>query len=196
MATSVIEICNNALVELKADPIIALTDDSTSARLCNQRWPGVRDSVLASHPWNSCMKQAELSASSTAPVWKWLYAYPLPSDSLRVFAVQDNSGNEVKEYEVQNGNILSDAEAPIYISYIQRQLDPTQYDALLSEALTYALAARLAYAITASTTQQQAMWTLYQNVLKEARGVDARQGIADVLQDPTWLYAKLGRRTL
>lgn len=196
MASSVIEICNNALSELKADTIMALTEDSDNARRCNQRWPAVRDSVLASHPWNCAMKQAELAASATAPVWKWDYAYPLPADCLRVFEVVDSSENPIVSWEVQGRQILCNEAGPIFISYAHKLLDPTKYDALLDEALTYALAARLAYPITASTTQQQAMWTLFENILKQARGVDARQGTADPVTDSTWLYAKLGTRSL
>lgn len=196
MATSIIEICNNALAELKADTITALTEDSANARLCNQRWPAVRKAVLASHPWNCAMKQAELAASATAPTWKWDYAYPLPTDCLRIFEVVDSGEAEISPYEVQGRSILCNEPGPIYIGYVHLLTDPTQYDALLDEALAYALAARIAYPVTASTTQQQAMWTLFENVLKQARGVDAKQGTADTITESTWLYAKLGKRYL
>lgn len=196
MATSVIEICNNALVELKKDPITALTDGSTEARLCNQRWPAVRDAVLAAHPWNCAMKMAELAASATAPTWKWDYAYPLPADNLRVCEIADSSETEITLYEIQDNEILCNSSGPIYLRYVHRLVDPVKYDALLSEAMTYALAARLAYPITASTTQQQAMWTLYDNILKQARNVDAKQGKADDTTAPTWSEAKLGTRSL
>ena len=68
MATSVIEICNNALLDLGEDAIMSLQDDSKAARLCNHRWPGVRDAVLRAHPWNCAMAQWELAAGTAAPL--------------------------------------------------------------------------------------------------------------------------------
>ena len=49
---SVVEICNGALNQLGATTILSLTEDSKNARLCNQRFTQVRDSVFRSHPWN------------------------------------------------------------------------------------------------------------------------------------------------
>lgn len=196
MATSVIEICNNALQDLKADVITSLTDGSENARLCNQRWPQVRDFVLAEHPWNCAMTQAELAASSTAPTWKWDYAYPLPSACLRVFEVVSATEDPITSYEVQGREILCNEPGPIFISYVRREEDPTKYDAQLCEALSAALAARLVYPITASVTGQQAWTTLYENILAKARGVDARQGSAPESTDRgSWHYARLGGRS-
>ena len=64
MATSVIEICNNALVDLGEEPITSLADNTKAARLCNQRWPAVRDAVLRAHPWNCAVTLARLAASA------------------------------------------------------------------------------------------------------------------------------------
>ena len=43
---SVVEICNGSLNQLGATTILSLTEDSKNARLCNQRYTQVRDSVL------------------------------------------------------------------------------------------------------------------------------------------------------
>ena len=91
MAVSVIEICNNALLDLGEDTIMSLGDETKAARLCNQRWPGVRDAVLRTHPWNCCAAQAVLAAASEAPSWRWSAAYPLPLDCLRVLRVAGSS---------------------------------------------------------------------------------------------------------
>ena len=80
MATSVIEICNNALLDLGEDVIMSLGDESKAAGLCNHRWPAVRDAVLRAHPWNCAMAQAELAAGAVAPLWKWEYKYNLPTE--------------------------------------------------------------------------------------------------------------------
>lgn len=81
MAVSVIEICNNALLDLGEETIMSLSDDSKPARLCNQRWPGVRDAVLRAHPWNCCTAQAVLAADAAPPAWRRSFAYPLTAST-------------------------------------------------------------------------------------------------------------------
>lgn len=197
MATSVTEICNNALQGLKAARIMSLTDGSDEADKCGQIWPAVRDAVLASHPWNCAMYMAALQQSSTAPAWKWSYAYPLPADCLRVFELVGADETTVTDWEIQGRQILCDEDAPVYISYVRREEDPTLYDPLLCKALSAALAAELAYPLSAGVTAMQAAQTLYQNALREARGVDARQGSStEDTNTSSWYWAKLGGRNI
>ncbi|MBU1248424.1 MAG: hypothetical protein KKB70_06990 [Proteobacteria bacterium] len=193
MATSVIEICNNALQDLGEDTITSLTDNNKCARLCNQRWRATRDAVLRAHPWNCAMSQEELPASTIAPVWKWDYQFQLPADFLRIVRVVNSEEREISNWEVQGKIILCDEEAPLYISYIRREIDPQQYDALLSEALSARMSAALAYPLTGSTSLAQAFWDIYREKTLEARGVDAREGVPESIVPNSWITAKLGR---
>jgi hypothetical protein len=145
MATSVIEICNNALLDLGEEAIMSLGGESKAAGLCNHRWPAVRDAVLRAHPWNCAMAQAELAAGTAAPLWKWEYQYVLPTDFLRITQLVGGDGTCIPEWEIQGGIILCNEAAPIYISYVRRETDPRKYDALLGETLSARLAATLAY---------------------------------------------------
>jgi hypothetical protein len=193
MATSVIEICNNALLDLGEDAIASLADNTKAARLCNQRWPAVRDAVLRAHPWNCAVAQAELAASSEPPAWQYSRRFPLPSDCLRVLAVQC-CGAALVAWEVQEGAILCDEDGPLDIAYVRRIEDPRLFDPLLCEAFTARLSATLAYPITASTSLAQAFWSAYAEKLREARGVDAREAAPMAAPAPdSWLKAKLGR---
>lgn len=192
MATSVIEICNNALIDLGEDSISSLADNTKAARLCNQRWPAVRDAVLRAHPWNCSLRQVELAASAAAPGWQYESGYPLPADCLRVLAVCVGS-SPVEAWEVQAGAILCDETGPLQVAYVGRIDDPRLYDPLLCEALTARLSATLAYPITASTALAQSFWSMYAEKLREARGVDAREAAPIKAPAPTsWLSAKLG----
>jgi hypothetical protein len=195
MAVSVVEICNNALQDLGEKTIINLNDDNKRGRLCNQRWPAVRDATIRSHEWNSCMDQAELAADSVPPAFRWDFRYKLPSDFVRLSEIVGSDETEIKQFEVQNGYIMTDEQAPIYISYVKRELDPQKYDPLLSEALSAHMAAVLAYPLTASTSLSEARWTIYVNKIQDARGVDAREGVPDDIAMTSWLQAKLGGRS-
>lgn len=194
MATSIIAICNNALLDLGEDVIMSLGDESKAAGLCNNRWPAVRDAVLRAHPWNCAMAQAELAASSAAPLWRWEYKYTLPTDFLRIVKIVGLDGRDVVDWEIQGGIILCNEEAPIYISYVRREGDPRKFDALLVEALSARLAATLAYPLSGSTSLAQAHWDMYQEKLAEARGVDAREGVPESVTPTSWIGAKVGQR--
>ena len=193
MATSVIEICNNALTDLGEEAISSLTDNTKAARLCNQRWPAVRDAVLRAHPWNCASAQAELAASAGASGWRYQAGFLLPTDCLRVLSVC-SGGADVEPWEVQAGAVLCNADGPLQVLYIRRIDDPRLFDPLLCEALTARLSATLAYPITASTALAQSFWAAYADKLREARGVDAREASPIAAPAPTsWLAAKLGR---
>lgn len=193
MATSVIEICNNALNDLGEEAIASLSDNTKAARLCNQRWPAVRDAVLRAHPWNCALAQAELAASASAAGWRHSNAFPLPTDCLRVLAVCAG-GADLRAWEVQAGCIHCDEAGPLQVQYVRRIDDPRLFDPLLCEALTARLSATLAYPVTASTSLAQAFWSAYADKLREARGVDAREGAPVAAPAPTsWLAAKVGR---
>lgn len=191
MATSVIEICNNALLDLGENPIMALDEGSKGAELCLRRWPAVRDAVLRAHPWNCAMAQAELAAGTEAPLWQWNYVYSLPADVIRVVRVVASDGSDVPRWEIQGGLILCNEDAPLYISYVRRETDAARYDPMLSEAMSARLAAMLAYPLSGSTSLADACWRAYRDKLSEARGVDAREGVPESSMPMSWLGAKL-----
>lgn len=196
MATSVIELCNNALIDLGEEAITSLSDNTKAARLCNQRWPAVRDAVLRAHPWNCATAQARLAAGqapSGQDGWRYAAAFPLPTDCLRLLCVEAG-GAEPQAWEVQEGAVLCDCAGPLDIQYIRRVSDPRRFDPLLCETLTARLSATLAYPITGSASLAQSFWGAYAEKLREARGVDAREASPAAVPAPaSWLAAKLGR---
>jgi len=193
MADSVISICNNALQGLKAERIMSLTDGTETADLCNQVWPSVRDAVLRSHPWNCATKLAQLQQSSTTPAWKWEYAYPLPSDCLRILEVVGEDELPITDWEQMSGEILCNEDSQVYLAYVRREEDPTKYDALLCKVMEAALAAEIAYPLTASVTARQTAEASLDQRMREARGVDARQAAkVEQLVPSSWAAAKYG----
>jgi hypothetical protein len=190
---SVVDICNGALNQLGASTILTLTEDSKNARLCNARYTQVRDSVFRSHPWNCLQKRVQLAADSTAPAWGFTQQYTLPADCLRVLTILDYDA----DYKIEGRKILTD-NSTMKILYISRVEDPNQYDELLRETLSAALAADIAYAITSSNPTASNMYNLFQDKLKEARFVDATEGqnqnpekgMADVVGADTFINSR------
>lgn len=168
---SIVDICNGALNQLGASTILSLTEDSKNARLCNARYTQVRDSVFRSHPWNCLQKRIQLAADTATPAWGFAKQYTLPADCLRLLTILDYDA----DYKVEGRKILTDLSA-VKILYVARITDPNEYDELLRETLSAALAADIAYAVTSSNPTAANMYQLFQSKLKEARFVDATEG--------------------
>lgn len=186
---SVVDICNEAMDLLGAATITALTENSKEARLCNRRFETVRDSVLRSHPWNVAITRASLAKDSDAPAFGFANQFTLPTDPycLRVLSFwNSNVDSEVAAYDsqvmfkIEGRKVLSD-EGTCKITYLARITDTETYDSLLSSTIAHKLAAETAYAITGSTTVSQSMQQLYELRLREARSIDAMEGVPDKL---------------
>jgi len=190
---SVVDICNGALNQLGASTILTLTEDSKNARLCNARYTQVRDSVFRSHPWNCLQKRLQLAADTATPAWGFTKQYTLPADCLRVLTILDYDA----DYIIEGRKILTD-NSTMKILYISRVEDPNEYDELLRETLSAALAADIAYAITSSNPTATNMFNLFQSKLKEARFVDSTEGqnlspdkgMADVIGADTFINSR------
>ena len=186
---SVVDICNEAMDLLGAATITALTENSKEARLCNRRFETVRDTVLRSHPWNTAITRATLAKDSDAPAFGFANQFTLPTDPfcLRVLSFwNSNVDSEIAAYDsqvmfkIEGRKVLSD-EGTCRITYLARITDTETYDSLLSSTIAHKLAAETAYAITGSTTVSQSMQQLYEIRLREARSIDAMEGMPDKL---------------
>ena len=169
---SVVDICNSALNQIGASNIISLTEDSKAARICNQRYNFVRDSVFRSHPWNCLTTRIKITPDTAAPAFEFTKQFTLPTDPfcLRVLALSDTD----ILYKIEGRKLLCN-ESTIEMIYIGRVEDGNQYDLLLIEALAAAMAADLAYPLVGSSSLGANMYQLYQNKLTEARFVDATE---------------------
>ena len=168
---SIVDICNGALNQLGASTILSLTEDSKNARLCNARYTQIRDSLFRSHPWNCLIKRVELARDTATPSWGFSYQFTLPADCLRVLTIL----NYDYDYKIEGRKVLAN-HGTVKIQYISRIEDPNQYDELLRETISAALAADIAYAVTSSNPTATNMYNLFQSKLKEARFTDATEG--------------------
>lgn len=169
---SIVDICNSALNQIGASNIISLTEDSKAARICNQRFEFVRDSVFRAHPWNCLTTRASISPDAETPAFEFSQQFTLPTDPfcLRVLQLSDTD----ILYKIEGRKLLCN-ESTIEMIYIGRVTDANQYDMLLTEAIAAALAADLAYALVGSSALTSNMYSLYTNKLTEARFVDATE---------------------
>lgn len=177
MASSAISICSNALLMLGEAPISSFTEEGQpsqldTARLCANLWPSVRDYVLRSHTWNCATKRAVLSPETTAPAFGYTHKFALPGDWLRNIEINDNVASVV-DHVVESKKLLMNGNV-CRIRYVWRNEDTGSWDPMLVHACELAMAAKLAYPVTASTTKQEIQENLFQNALRMARAVDGQ----------------------
>jgi hypothetical protein len=152
--------------------------------LCNQRYVNIRNRVFRSHNWNCLIKRVQLAADSTGPVVEYTYGYTLPSDCLRVMAINTGSTDSIKsalDYKVEGRKIVTD-ETTVYLLYVAIDTDPTNYDAYLYEAIAHQLAADICYAVTNNSTLANNYMNRADERLREARFIDATENALDTVE--------------
>lgn len=190
---SAISICSNALLMLGEDTISSFTEESSpssldTAKLCANLWPSVRDFVLRSHLWNCATKRVVLSPETVAPAYGFTHKYALPGDWLRNVEINNQLANVV-DHVIESKKLLMDG-STCRLRYIWRNEDPASYDPMLVHCCELAMAAKLAYAITSSTSKQQIQEDLLERALKLARAVDGQDESTATLGDFPLLQAR------
>tara|TARA_R100001594_G_scaffold111285_1_gene146043 strand:- start:1764 stop:2369 length:606 start_codon:yes stop_codon:yes gene_type:complete len=200
--TSTVDICNYALNYLGANNITALDENSKPARIINQKYNSVRDTLFRAHPWNCLLQRTELSKSTTAPAFGYSNYFPLPTDPycLRVLEFSNgslsypkdsmisNSGDPV--FAIEGRNLVTD-EDTAKIKYVARITDPNEYDANLIDVLAARLAFEICYSITGSTSMVQLTAGIFDDKLREARFIDGTEGASPKIEASDFIEARM-----
>ena len=176
-----VDIVNLALIKLGSPTISALTDTAKRAVTMNAIYTQNRDAELRSNAWSFALHRDSLSASTTAPAHTYDHAYPLPSDCLRLYDV-----DEGQEYQVEGNAILTNYDAPLKIRYV-RNVSESEFDPLFVEALSCRLASAACEAITQSNSKMTRMEELHTRAIDEAVMADAIEQPPIYLDETTWL---------
>mgnify|MGYP003677690009 CR=1 FL=1 len=186
MATSEVQIVNNALVKIGANAIISLTENSEAARAANVIFEQVRDASIRDHIWNFAVTRVELAQNSTAPAFGFAFHYNLPANCLRVLQMEDPN----MVYKIEGRKLLTD-EGEAKLLYLARVEDVNLYDPMFVEAFSARLAAELSITLSESNSLYQNMMEMYQRKLQDARSADAQEsGASEVIAD-TWLDSRI-----
>ena len=177
------DICNDALGLLGMDPIADIDDtDDANAVKCKQFFDLTRDSLLRRHAWAFAVTRVELAQLEDGPAFGYTYAYQLPSDCLRLLAAAEE-GEDLDsatlataglQYAVEAGSVLTDSET-CYAKYLARVEETGLFDSLFCEALSNALAVKLANAFTKSDAIVQKMAALADIAYRQATTVNCSE---------------------
>lgn len=166
MATEV-SIVNLALKRLGTRAIISFDDNNPVTQDLRNIYDTCRDSLLRSHSWNFAKKRIRLSPSVESVPFSYERKFPLPSDFLRIFDIENT-----EEYLEEAGAILSN-EQFINLIYIARVVETNLYDANFVPALGLKIALKLNTFITQSNTRQQVIDQELKEAIKMAHRSNA-----------------------
>lgn len=196
-----IDVCNFALTVLGESPIVSIEDNSDRARTLEALYYIARDAVLEEAEWTFATRRFQPAVSSTEPEWGWLYAFPIPSDILRVTRVdrnwtggvgfnyggeqQDNPVDHEVEYVNGVGRAILCNEDEIFCKGVRKIEDEGIFSPLFVEAFGCKLAYLAADAITASNTKTQIALTLYTDAIAKAKTRDGMQNTTRRMRNRT-----------
>lgn len=185
--TTAVTICSNALLELGADPINSLEEGTKFARLCANLYPSLRDDVLRAHYWKCATKRVILSPLEEKPAFGWAYQFKLPGDWLRTVQVGDQYCQP--DYEQEGMNLLMRV-SECKLKYVWRNEVEASWSRNLIRQMEIEMAARLAYAVTKSTTVRDSKLQEAMAHLKVAKAIDGQDNPAEEFAEASLLTAR------
>lgn len=194
----VTNIVNVGLRRIGATPIVSLTDGSASANAANDVYTEIRDDMLRQHPWNFATFRVKLAQSSTAPVFEFDFAYPLPSDWLRTISVHNNdAGHSTVIYKMENvANVRSIVASSdqLWLRYVAQITDPNLMPPDFRTALSNSIGRDLAVPLSSSNTLEEIMSRKVDRAMARARSADAMGGFPEFRPRGSWANSRGGRR--
>lgn len=191
MGLSLKDIYNNSLQKVSRSRITAVDDGSYEANLCNELFTRVLDNTLYEHPWSSCMKRIALTKLSEAPAAKYVNAFQLPNDCVRLVQAYYDSGAESFDFQwqIEGRTLVTDAEA-VYIWYVFRPTNYEQLNSPLIECLVYKMAIELATPLQLERDDALALRQEYEtNILPRAKALDSSESRYVEFEENPWVEA-------
>lgn len=185
--TERVDIANMALSWIGEEEINSLDDDLERARQIKINYIAARDATLEAHEWSFAIKRFTPGKIADAPEYGASHAFSIPSDILRVIAVDPNMASTatpwtapINSHEqldwVLEGRLILCNEDVIYCRGIRRVEDEGIFSPLFVQALAAKLATLVAVNLSASAEIQANMFDLYDRFISEAKSRDGLQG--------------------
>lgn len=188
------EILNMALLRFGESRITDINQNVPAAIALKTVWDTARRATLRAGMWNFAMKQAVLTADPVPPLIRWDYAYPLPSDYIRL--VQLNgifSGTRHMYFEVQGQNLLT-SQTEAKIVYVSDVTEPELFDDTFVDALAWKLAEMVAPNLMGEPGQATVLLAQgkFQAILTAmgADAIESKPPVVNALQGSSYLAAR------
>jgi len=191
MASSQLEVWNNALALVEEAPLTSTSPTNEAGRQCANQWDQALRSALELGSWNFALVRAQLNPA-TAPAFGYQNAFQLPADVVRLVYVSPTGrmGNPMRDYANENGQILTDASA-CFISYVSSiaAMRLGAWPASFTDFVAADLAQRIAPKLSASDSLKEIIAREYKRRKAIALGWDAQQQPPEQMPMGKWASA-------
>ena len=168
---SSVSVCSNALVMLGGAPFSSFEEPKPHVRIAANLYPTVRDDVLRLHNWNCATSRVILAPMVTPPAFDFAYQFQLPGDWLRT--IQVGKKGEPLEYRAEGQRLLANVTALPLVYSFRNTVEDT-WSTNLIHLLELAMAAKMAYAVTSSSSVRDSYRDEFARELKIAKAVDGQ----------------------
>lgn len=189
-----IQVANNALYDINANPIMDFNDPTKEARVVNSKFQSVLDEVMTVNQWNCNRQFALLNYTEEPELYGWKYAFVIPNDCLFVRAVvpfndisqltpetmrrfTEFSMNQRSTdlYMLRGIDTVFANHSNILLIYSQSIKDCSILPAYIAKLVEKCLTAEIAYPITQDRTLAADKLNVYQQKLMLAKALNARE---------------------
>ena len=188
-AVSQVRVANLALQKLGAAEIVSMDEDTRERRAISRCYTMLRDRELRAHNWNFSIRRKVLAPSSVAPLFEFAKAFPLPSDCLRPLPPSRDVDWTI-EYHEGSKHILTNEGTVIYLRYVSRVTDETQFDPLFADMLACKIAWHCCEELTQSNQKKADIEREYDKAKADAKRMNAFEQATPQEPEPPWLTAR------
>jgi hypothetical protein len=197
--TTETELVNAALRKVGAKRITDISDSVGPAGVASDVIATERDELLRLVNWNFATTRANLAPLATTPIYEFQYAFTIPSDCVRLIAVHDNdAGDGAVEYKreaVQQSdgsyiNCILCAANEIWIKYVRRVTEPSDWDYAFRQVLVLRLAKIFAVSLVKSNALYQAITAEHDRAFRDAASADGIEDYPDKLEEGSWARSR------
>jgi hypothetical protein len=130
------------------------------------------------------------------PAFGYAYMYDLPEDCERVLSLEEDPDYE---WETEGRQLLTDkgpsggtSSAPtgLAVRYAKKIMDPDLYDSQLTTVLVARLACEISEELTQSTQKKDQLREDYENLMSEAKRLDAQEQSSMAFAEDDWVLAR------
>ena len=189
------DVANVALRLVGGTRITSFTQATPNANAINDIYSEIRDTLLE-YPWNFATQRVELARLTTAPSFRFDYAYALPADWIYTISVHDNDGGhgtiDYREEQVASQKVFSTDSSAVFLAYVRRETNPNLMPPSFRIALASSLARNLAITIANSNVLEDQLAGRAEKDLAKAKSIDSLGSFPEPRPRGSWANSRSG----
>lgn len=168
-------------------PFSSFDEPKPHVRIASNLYPSVRDDVLRLHTWNCATDRVVLAPLAAPPAFDFAYQFQLPGDWLRTLQV-GSAGSPIP-FRSERQRLLADVTA-LPLVYCFRNAVEDTWSTNLIHVMELAMAAKMAYAVTSSTSVRDSYRDEFARQLKQAKAIDGQDDPPEEFQSGTFAESR------